>query len=284
MAARPGASAAIELAPGWVILKTMTQPAVPGFRSRYFWFQIRALTVANLKSRYRKTIAGFLWVILNPLIMYGVQALVFMRFLRIQVPHYAVFLVAGLIPWVFIHQTLEMCTSIFVANGRMLKSFQVDPLVYLISQVADNLLNFLAAYLLVLIPLWGFGGRDFSVLLLLPLPITLLVAGVAGMSWLLATWQVFLRDTRFVVTFTLSISYFLTPIFYPVSYVPPALRIFVEINPFYRLILPFQVLLYNFSWERFLTTLLFSLLISVGFFGWALITWGRKRNDVYFNV
>src|ERR1035437_5970491 len=85
--------------------------------------QVRALTVANLKSRYRKTFVGFLWVILNPLILYGVQSLVFMKFLKLQVPNYTLFLLSGLLPWVFIVQSVEMCTSLIVINGKLFKSF-----------------------------------------------------------------------------------------------------------------------------------------------------------------
>jgi lipopolysaccharide transport system permease protein len=264
----------------------MPLSAAPAFHSRVFWIQTWALTGANLKSRYRKTIAGFLWVVLNPLIMYGVQSLVFTVFLKIQLPRYAIFLVAGLLPWIFIQQTLEMCTSILVTNGRLLKSFQVNPLVYLVSQVTDNLINFLAAFGLVLVPLclMDTGQGHLRLLILLPIPVALMALAVLGMAWLLATWQVFLRDTRFVVSFVLSISFFLTPIFYPVSYVPPELRIFAEINPFYRLIVPFQILLHDYDAERFGLSLFYAFGIASGFLGWAYLNWERKRNAVYFNV
>ena len=105
-------------------------PTFPGFSSRRFWEQIRVLTAANLKTRYRKTWAGFLWVILNPLTMYWIQTQVFSRFLKLNVSNYALFLLSGLLPWIFIVQTLEMCASLFVWSSRMFKAFPVSPLVY----------------------------------------------------------------------------------------------------------------------------------------------------------
>ena len=86
-----------------------------------FWRQVLALTRANLKARYRKTAAGFLWVVLNPLILYAAQSLVFERFLNLRVPRYSLFLGSGLLPWVFSAQTLEMCTSLFVTHGRLIR-------------------------------------------------------------------------------------------------------------------------------------------------------------------
>ena len=253
-----------------------------------FWRQVGALTQANLKARYRKTVAGFLWVVMNPLIMYTVQATVFKTFLRIDVRHYALFLASGLLPWTFIHQSLEMCTSLFVTNGRMLKSLQVNPLVFLVAQITDNLVNFLATFIVILLPVCVIEYRDgwdhIEALMLLPIPILILAIAATAMSWLLATWQVFLRDTRFIVSFTLSVSYFITPIFYPLSFVPEQYRILILINPFYRLIAPFQVLLNDYDANAFGISLFYASVIACGFMGLAALTWEKRRNDVYFNV
>jgi ABC-type polysaccharide/polyol phosphate export permease len=262
--------------------------SVPSPTTRAFWRQVGAVTGANLKARYRKTVAGFFWVVLNPLIMYTVQALVFKRFLRLDVRHYALFLASGLLPWTFFQQSLEMCTSLFVSNGRMLKSLQFNPLVLLVAQISDNLVNFLATLLLILVPaclIEHMSGWDrFEVLFLLPIPILVLTCAAIGIAWLLATWQVFLRDTRFVVSFALSVSYFLTPIFYPVSLVPPEYRILIQINPIYRLIVPFQILMTEYDSNAFGISLFYASGIACGFLGLAALTWEKRRNDVYFNV
>src|SRR5271154_4561101 len=97
--------------------------------------QSRALAAANLKSRYRRTVAGFLWVVLNPLIMFGVQSMIFRHVLKIQISNYFLFLLSGLLPWIFITQSMDMCTSLFQANGGVLKSFHLNPLVLLTAQL-----------------------------------------------------------------------------------------------------------------------------------------------------
>ena len=144
--------------------------------------QVLALTRANLKCRYRKTFAGFLWVVLHPLTTFGVQALVFGHFLKIDVQNYFLFLVSGLVPWIFISQTLEMSASIFVNSGQMIKSYPPSPLIYLATQVADNLINFVAGFVIALFPLWYYESGIPWRALLLPLPIVVLTIGVFGLG------------------------------------------------------------------------------------------------------
>jgi ABC-type polysaccharide/polyol phosphate export permease len=243
--------------------------------------QTKALTIANLKARYRKTFSGIVWVILNPLIMYGVQSLVFKKFLQLDVPNYALFLLSGLLPWIFITQSLEMCTSILVFSAQLLKAFPVSPLVYIAAQLLVNMINFLAAFFLILIPISIIEPTSHPGLLLLPIQLFILVAGVLGLAWLLATLQVFLRDTRFIVSFGLSISFFLTPIFYPVDMVPPGYRWMVFINPFYRLIAPFRAALYDFELKSFLAATGIAALVAAFFLLSAILVWRKQRNAVY---
>jgi ABC-type polysaccharide/polyol phosphate export permease len=258
--------------------------ALSGFNATYFWRQVHAVTVANLKSRYRKTVAGFLWVVLNPVISFGVQGLVFGRFLKIGVDDYLLFLVSGLIPWIFLSQTMEMCTPVFAVSGPLMKSFSVSPLVYLSAQVLDNIINFIAAFALVLTALAIYYGYTGGPVFLVVLPFLAICWGAFGISWLLATLQVFFRDTRFLIRFVVQIGFFLTPVFYPPEFIPEAFRWFVDVNPLFYLISPFQILIHDYHgglfWQALLKAFFVSFLINV-FASWV---WRRCRNLVYFYV
>ena len=249
-----------------------------------FLRQVRVLTVANLKSRYRKTWIGFIWVILNPLVLYGVQSLVFMNFLKIKTANYPLFLLTGLLPWVFIVQSLEMCTPLIVVHGRLFKSFPVHPLVHLFAQLLDNGINFISAFMVVLIPLCFFRPSLARTLLLLPLPLVVLFMGVLGMVWLLATLQVFFRDTRFMVSFILNVTFFLTPIFYPKEMIPSELRWLTEINLIHFFIEPIRAAVYLGDWRMTLQSLLPATSIAVALLAGASLFWEKKKNAVYFNL
>jgi lipopolysaccharide transport system permease protein len=252
--------------------------------SRTFFRQSRALTLANLKCRYRKTWAGFLWVVLSPTITFSAQAIVFGQFLRLQMDHYLLFLVSGLIPWLFVAQTLEMSASVFVNSGPLMKSFRTSPMIYLTAQVFDNLINFVCSFALALIPIWIFSGGFHLYSFLLPLPLVTLAVGVYHIAWLLAVAQVFFRDTRFLVSFALQVFFFLTPIFYPPQNIPPSMQWLIILNPIYYLISPFQILIYNFDATTFSLALIKAVGACAVLASAARVIWERSRNRVYFYV
>lgn len=247
---------------------------------KFFWVQVRDLTLASLKSRYRKTFAGFLWVVLNPLLMFGVQSLVFKNFLHLNVPDYYLFLLSGLLPWIFFSQTIQMATPVFVGQAQLLRSFKINPLVILASQVADNFLNFLITFLLILLPFYLGSGREIWPLFLLPLAVVPLLLGTLGLSISLSTFNVFFRDTNFVMGFIFSLLFFLTPIFYPSNYVPEQFRFLVYINPAVYLLEPFRDLIYN-NTDKFFISFAKGLGISLMFCLLAISVWKRNINDFY---
>jgi len=248
------------------------------------WKQVKTLTLASMKARYRKTIAGFLWVVASPIILYCIQSVVFRKFLKLDIPDYALFLLGGLLPWIFLSSTLEMCTPMFSTRSELLKSFKISPFVLILSQILDNFFNFLFAFIVLLIPLVFFRGRAEIGLLFLPFAMLQLLIGVTGFVSLFSLLQVFYKDVRFVIPFITNVFFFLTPIFYPIDVVPDELRIFIEINPFYMMIDPFRATLYFFDIHAFLPILLKGSLVSIIFAMSAWFYWRRKRNEFYLNL
>ena len=255
-----------------------------GESKKIFWVQVCHLTIANMKSRYRKTFAGFIWVVMNPIMLYGAQSLAFRKFLRLDLPDFFTYLLSGLLPWIFITQTADMSTSLLVVNGNLLKSMKIHPLVVLMAQILDNFINFMFAFIILLIPITFVEGAEFTGLLLLPLGLAILISGVVGLSWLLSTLNIFYRDVRYVVGFLMSIMFFLTPIFYPVSYVPEGYRWMIYGNPFYGLIRPIRALLYHFNWHEVWPAFAGGAAWALGFLGLAYYYWKRKKNMIYYNI
>jgi ABC-type polysaccharide/polyol phosphate export permease len=209
------------------------------------------LTHSFLKARYRRTFAGFVWVTLNPIIRFAAQILVFHLILNIPQEDYALFLVTGLLPWHFMSQSMEMCTHQLIDYARWIRSFPAHPSVYVIAQVLDCLVSQATAFALLFIvtslyspaPRWG--------LALLPLAAIPLVVFTVACSWLLATLQVFYRDTRFILALVLQVLFFITPIFFSQSMVPDSLKWIVVINPFHHMIEPFRHALFQPDLAKF---------------------------------
>ncbi|MFL5782977.1 MAG: ABC transporter permease [Bacteriovoracaceae bacterium] len=249
-----------------------------------YWIQVQELTMASVKSRYRRTFAGFIWVLLNPILQFGVQCLVFKQFLKLNIPNYYLFLLGGLLPWIFITSTLSMGTPVFVAHAHLLRSFKISPMVILCSQILDNFINFLASVVIILLPVYLISGQPLLSLLGLPLAIIPLLVMTASVTIILSTLNVFYRDINFVIGFMMSLLFFLTPVFYPREYVPAHFQWIIDVNPFVYIIEPFRALFIRPSWEDFF----FWVLKGSGVAGLsafiAFWTFKRRRNDFYFRL
>ncbi|MBX9766757.1 MAG: ABC transporter permease [Bdellovibrionales bacterium] len=249
-----------------------------------FWKQVQILTLSNLKSRYRRTIAGFFWVLINPLVLFGVQAFVFSKVLKIDVPHFPVFLLSGLIPWIFISQSCEMVTPVLSNSGAMIRAFPAHPLIYVASQLFDNAINFFLTFAMILFPVLILTDQFSHGLWFTVFPLATLVVGVLGLTSLLAMLQVFLRDTRYVISFVLSVFFFLTPIFYPVENLPEMARPLVRLNIFYILIEPIRISIYSFQWENFLWSWMRQIALSIALLAAAGFFWKKCSKKIYFHL
>lgn len=249
-----------------------------------YWIQIQELTLASVKSRYRKTFAGFLWVFLNPVLQFGVQCLVFKQFLKLDIPNYYLFLLGGLLPWIFITNTISMGTPVFSSNSHLLRSFKISPLVILFSNIMDNFLNFVASVILILTPIYFFSDQALVNLMGIPLAIVPLLITTASITLMLSTLNVFYRDVNFVIGFVMNLAFFLTPVFYPRQFVPEKFRWIIDLNPFLYIIEPFRFLFLSPSWSEFFVWLLKSWAVALGFLFVSVIIWKRKRNEFYFRL
>jgi ABC-type polysaccharide/polyol phosphate export permease len=249
-----------------------------------YWTQIQDLTLASVKARYRGTFAGFIWVLVNPLLQFGVQSLVFKKFLRLDIPNYHLFLLGGLLPWIFITSTVSMGTGIFVGQSHLLRSFKISPMVIISSQILDNFFNFLITVLIVLIPLYLYSDGHYLNVLAIPLAVIPLLITTSALTITLATLNVFYRDINFVVGFVFSIIFFLTPVFYPRSYVPDNLRWIIDYNFLVYIIDPFRALFLAPSWNEFFIAAGKGMLVSFCMLVIAWRTWKRRQIGFYYHL
>lgn len=237
-----------------------------------------------MKARYRKTIVGFFWVILNPILMYSVQAIVFTKFLQLDLPNYYIFLLGGLLPWIFINSSWDFCTSSIVSAAGILKSFQISPLTILFSSIFESFVNFFAAFLILIIPTLIFSNSLTTGLLLFPISLVLLVLFTSLTTAIFALLYVSYRDIKYITQFLMSILYFLTPIFYPPSFIPAQYQWIIGINPLYMIIAPFRACLYDTPLLEILTMQLKGVLV-VFILGLIFKTyWKKCKNEILFKI
>ncbi len=220
------------------------------FRSRAL---LATLTVRELKARYRGSVLGFLWSLANPLLLLAVYSFVFglaFKPARGQgIEPYALFLVCGLFPWVWVSGSLnEAVVSLATHAGLLRKAAFPAELLPMVA-VAGNLIHFLLA-----LPVLGAAlvvGRlmDYEIggwsALLLPVVVALEIPLLAGLSLALAALYVHFKDLKDILANALSLLFFLTPILYPIEAIPfRPLVALVKANPFTPFTLAYQQLLF----------------------------------------
>lgn len=243
--------------------------------------QILLFTASNMKARYRGTFAGFVWVVINPMILFAAQSLVFKHILKLDVPNYALFLLGGLLPWLFITQTFDMCIPVLQSSSELLRAYKINPKTLVWSQILDNFLNFLFAFFFILVPTILITGEYTIGYFFIPIALINLIIGVGSAVWLLSVMQVFYRDTKFIVQFLVSVLFFLTPIFYPIELIPKGYQWLVTINPFYRFIEPFRICLYDFKGQAFFVSCILSFSLTGLLILLSSHFWRKKKNDFY---
>lgn len=239
------------------------------------------LTQAQMKSRYRKTVAGFLWVVLNPILLFGVHALIFKAILKVNIPDYFMFLLGGLLPWIFITNNFMMATNSFITQRDVIKSFSISPLSLIFAHTMDNFINFIAAFLLIFGLLIFRAETDLLILLTLPLSVLIILIFTFSVTSILATLQVFFRDIQFITQFFNNIMYLLTPIFYPPEYIPEDYRWLVQFNPYYIIIRPCQLALNNYAGEDFIVSILKALGLTIAAILMSRFVWNRSKSKIY---
>lgn len=243
---------------------------------------IYTLTGANLKSRYRDTIYGFLWVLMNPVLTYGVQVFAFTTIFQVKFPNYSLYFLGGLFPWLFIVQSIEMCTGIFIYNGSIIKNIPISPFILVFVQILDNFINFISAFLLIILYYFFHGPLSAMSLLFLLIPLFSLLIAVSSLCLTFSLLNVYFRDLKFVVSFVFSLLFYLTPIFYSIDLVPVPMKKFIGNNPFYYLIHPFQKILTtnNFVMTDFFSGYIFAFILLLI----AYISWSKMKHHLVFYV
>jgi lipopolysaccharide transport system permease protein len=199
---------------------------------------VRALTRRELSARYRGGVLGFLWSLVNPLLLLSVYAVVF-RFVfapRAEVRPYALFLFAGVLVWGFISSALTDAAETFRNNGPLLRKTTVAPEVFPAVAVGARLAHLLLA-LPVLVVATVFAAARGSVApgpaaLQLPVVLLLLVLAVFGLALAVSALAVHFGDVRDLVGNLLTLAFFVTPVLYPRDAVPERFRPYLRANPF----------------------------------------------------
>ena len=175
---------------------------------------VALLVVRELKVRYKRSIFGLLWTMLNPLLLMIVYTVVFTTIMPVAQRNFSIFLLAALLPWLFFSTALLQGLNSILTNQDLIRKVRVPQAVFPLSVVGSNLVNF-ALSMVPLFLLMAVVKQPFSIaLLFVPAAMVLLAIFTAGMTLLLATFTVFFRDVRHLAEVALQMLMYLSPVLY----------------------------------------------------------------------
>lgn len=213
------------------------------WRGEYLRDLIIVLTEKEIKGRYKNSWLGYAWSVLNPLAFATVYYLAFGVFMRVQITDYPLFLVAGLFPWQWVSHSMSAAPNIFLANATLLKKVRFARHILVVSAVLSDGLHFLMSIpvILVFLAIYHVAPTWFW-LIGVPALTGIQLLMVYGMSLLIASLNLFLRDLDRLTILFMAFLFFLTPIAYTSSMIPERYQVYMYLNPFTPLILNWQQL------------------------------------------
>ena len=205
---------------------------------------IWALALKDLKVRYKRSVLGFLWALLNPALLMIVLSLVFSTILAMKLPHYPIFLLSVLLPWTFFSQSLSYASECIVGNGDLIRKVAVSKLVFPFAAVMSNMINFLLSIIPLALIVVAFGHPLYWTWIYLPVPLLALTIFTLGSSLLLAAVNVFYRDVAHIIQIVLQVWFYITPIIYELKVFPAQYQWLFKLNPMIYFLNGFRLAVY----------------------------------------
>lgn len=200
----------------------------------------QGLVSREIRARYKGSFLGFFWSLLNPLLMMAIYSIVFAHVMRVQIPHYSLHLLAGLLPWTWFTTSISNSTGSVVANSNLIKKIYFPNEILPLVSVTTNLVNYLFS-VPILLGFMAFQQVPFtSALLMLPLLLAVQFILSLGFGLILATLNVYFRDVEQLLGVVLMAWFYLTPIIYPLSFVPERFQGLAMLNPMAGLVVSYQ--------------------------------------------
>ena len=207
---------------------------------------INELVMRDLKIKYRRSFLGYVWSLLNPLMMMAVMSVVFSYMFRFDVPNYPLYLICGQTLWTFFNESTSMAMTSVLDNGALIRKIYIPKYIFPIARVLSSFVTMSFSLVAILIVMLVTRVPFTWNILLIPIPLALLLVFCMGVGMVLAALAVYFRDVLHLYGVVIMAWMYLTPVFYPISALPEKVAFFFRFNPLYHYLTFFrEVILYG---------------------------------------
>lgn len=227
----------------------------------------------DILTRYKRSVLGVAWTMLNPLGTMLILTFVFSNFFKSTVPHFPVYILSGLLVWNFFSQGTNAAISGLVWGGSLLKRIYIPSTVFGVSAIGTALVNLVLSLFPLVIVMLIDSAPFYLSLLFLPVAILLLTAFTLGFGLFISSLAVFFPDVAEMYQVLLTAWMYLTPIIYPESLISARFLPFYKINPMYWMVKMVRLPIFEGrvpTWQEFLPA--FAWAVGMLVIGWVYFT------------
>lgn len=201
-----------------------------------YGFLIKQLVSRDFKTKYKRSVLGYLWSFLNPLLTMLVQYIVFSQLFKSDIENFPIYLLSGIVLFSFFTEGVGQGLTAILANASLITKVYVPKYIYPVTKVVSSSINLFISLIPLLLVVLLTGQEITKAIVLLPFPLFCLLIFCIGMSFILSTAEVFFRDTQYLWgVVTLAWTY-ATPLFYPEDIISEQFRFIQTYNPMYHFI------------------------------------------------
>lgn len=244
---------------------------------------LQELVVRDLKIKYRRSFLGYLWSLLNPLMMMAIMTVIFSQVFRFNVENYPLYLICGQTMWTFFAESTNFAMHSVLGNGALIRKVYIPKYIFPISRVLSSFVTMSFSLVAILVVLLFTGVKLTWWALLTPVPLALLLIFCMGVGMALSAMAVYFRDILHLYSVLIMAWMYATPIFYPMEALPEKIALLLKFNPLYHYITCFRaVVLYGQAPSG--TVWLGCALSSVVAFGLGLLIFRKLQKNFILHV
>jgi ABC-type polysaccharide/polyol phosphate export permease len=241
------------------------------------------LVTQQLILRYRRTFMGYLWTLINPLVMMSVMAIIFSTLFKSDLKNFTVFLFAGMIPWNLFNSIVTQSGTSFINNEGLIKKIYLPKIIFPLSLALALLIDSTISFLVLATIIIGIGGSLSFAILFIPIAYILLFFFSLGVGLITSVATVFFRDLQHVILIAMQGLFFLSPVLYKHGALTGKAAWIVGLNPVVPFIEIFRSPLYLAELPNSIV-ILKALLISVSALTIGFFVLLRQEKNIVFRL